>query len=354
MSPLADGEPPCACRARACAGPTPSSRPGQPHGPRAGAAAWAWCPATACCCAAPTRRCWRPAGLAVVKAGGIAVGSMPLLRARELAAIVEKAQISHALCDATPGRRAGAGARRGCPTLQQVLTLRRRAAGTRNRGRPQPATFENVDTAADDICLMAFTSGTTGVPKGTLHSHRDVMAACACWPPHVLRPHVPTMCSSAARRWLSLSAWAAAAVPAGGRREHGAAGEGQRPTRCRRPSPRPTAPPCASPRPRPTAPSRWRRSLSVARGTHSSAYAAQMRLGRRGPAGRHARAVAAGHGPDAHRRHRLHRAAAHLHLRRRGHGASRRHRPAGAGLPRGHPGRSTAKNCRPARWAAWP
>ncbi len=50
------------------------------------------------------------------------------------------------------------------------------------------ARFDNVDTAADDTCLMAFTSGTTGQPKGTMHFHRDVMAACACWPPHVLRP----------------------------------------------------------------------------------------------------------------------------------------------------------------------
>ncbi|MEY4653201.1 MAG: ATP-dependent AMP-binding enzyme family, partial [Pseudomonadota bacterium] len=53
----------------------------------------------------------------------------------------------------------------------------------------QPATFGNVATAADDTCLMAFTSGTTGQPKGTMHFHRDVMAACACWPPHVLRPN---------------------------------------------------------------------------------------------------------------------------------------------------------------------
>ena len=44
-----------------------------------------------------------------------------------------------------------------------------------------------MDTAATDICLMAFTSGTPGVPKGTLHFHRDVMAACAAWPKHVLK-----------------------------------------------------------------------------------------------------------------------------------------------------------------------
>ncbi len=50
------------------------------------------------------------------------------------------------------------------------------------------ASFQNVATAADDTCLIAFTSGTTGEPKGTMHFHRDVMAICACWPPHVLRP----------------------------------------------------------------------------------------------------------------------------------------------------------------------
>ncbi len=127
--------------------------------------------------------CW----FAVVKAGGIAVGSMPMLRARELAAIVDKAQISHALCDARLAEEL-ALARAGCPTLQQVLHFGGEAAELETAAAHMPAQFENVDTAAEDICLMAFTSGTTGVPKGTMHSHRDVMAACACWPPHVLRP----------------------------------------------------------------------------------------------------------------------------------------------------------------------
>jgi 2-aminobenzoate-CoA ligase len=127
--------------------------------------------------------CW----LAVVKAGGIVVGTMPLLRARELTTIVHKAQVTHALVDA---RLAGELelARADCPTLARVLSFHGGGAdGLEARAAAKPATFANVDTAADDICLMAFTSGTTGVPKGTLHFHRDVMAACACWPPHVLR-----------------------------------------------------------------------------------------------------------------------------------------------------------------------
>ncbi len=120
--------------------------------------------------------CW----FAVVKAGGIAVGSMPLLRARELVPIIHKAQITHALCDARLLDEL-ALARAECPTLQQQLDFNGGGAdGSREaRAAAKPATFDNVDTAADDTCLIAFTSGTTGVPKGTMHFHRDVMAACA-------------------------------------------------------------------------------------------------------------------------------------------------------------------------------
>jgi 2-aminobenzoate-CoA ligase len=128
--------------------------------------------------------CW----FAVVKAGGIAVGSMPLLRAKELTQIVRKARISHALCDVRlADELATAGP--SCPTLKQVLHFNPGAQGELEaRAAHQPAEFEAVQTAADDVCLMAFTSGTTGEPKGTMHFHRDVMAACACWPRHVLRP----------------------------------------------------------------------------------------------------------------------------------------------------------------------
>ena len=126
--------------------------------------------------------CW----LAVVKAGGIAVGTMPLLRARELRAIVHKAEISHALCDEHLAEELNR-ALPECPSLRQLCLFGGASNELEARAAAHPTGFENVDTAADDICLMAFTSGTTGVPKGTLHFHRDVMAACACWPPHVLR-----------------------------------------------------------------------------------------------------------------------------------------------------------------------
>ncbi len=127
--------------------------------------------------------CW----FAVVKAGAVAVGSMPLLRARELTQIVAKAQISHALCDASLAQELLLAAP-SCPTLTKVLHFDSDAPdGLEARAALKPPRFDNVATAADDTCLMAFTSGTTGTPKGTMHFHRDVMAACACWPKHVLR-----------------------------------------------------------------------------------------------------------------------------------------------------------------------
>ncbi len=127
--------------------------------------------------------CW----FGVVKAGGIAVGTMPLLRARELIGIVAKAQITHALVDARLAEEI-ALARPSCPTLTHVLHFNGTGdGGLESASATQPTTFSNVDTAADDTCLIAFTSGTTGQPKAALHFHRDVMAACACWPPHVLR-----------------------------------------------------------------------------------------------------------------------------------------------------------------------
>jgi 2-aminobenzoate-CoA ligase len=121
--------------------------------------------------------CW----LAVVKAGGIAVGSMPLLRARELKAIIDKAQISHALCDVKLQEEL---ALVGSAALKHVLNY---GGDLEARAANKPSHFTAIDTAADDVALMAFTSGTTGTPKGTMHFHRDVMAACICWPAHVLR-----------------------------------------------------------------------------------------------------------------------------------------------------------------------
>ncbi len=127
--------------------------------------------------------CW----FALQKAGAIAVATMPLLRAKELGQIVDKAQVTHALCDAALGEEL-ARAQAEHPVLQRIVHYHSEAAdGLEALAAGKAGQFQNVDTASDDVCLIAFTSGTTGQPKGTMHFHRDVMAICRCWPPHCLK-----------------------------------------------------------------------------------------------------------------------------------------------------------------------
>jgi 2-aminobenzoate-CoA ligase len=122
--------------------------------------------------------------LAVRKAGGVAVPTMPLLRTKELSYIMGKAKIDLAPCDArldeeiekAPKRiRAVYWGRGGANSLENLML------------QHSYDRFAPCDTAIDDVCLIAFTSGTTGEPKGTMHFHRDMLATCDSYGKYVLQ-----------------------------------------------------------------------------------------------------------------------------------------------------------------------
>jgi 2-aminobenzoate-CoA ligase len=122
----------------------------------------------------------------VLKAGGIVVATMPLLRAGELATIIEKAQISHALTDARLVEELET-ARQDAPVLSNVMTFGPGGELEERMEAKQPE-FETVETAAEDVALIAPTSGTTGEPKGCMHFHRDILAVCDTFARYLLDP----------------------------------------------------------------------------------------------------------------------------------------------------------------------
>ncbi len=126
--------------------------------------------------------------LAVVKAGLIAVATMPLLRAKELGEIIEKSRPVVALCEGKLLEELQT-AQKAYPTLETIVAFNQPDApdSLAARAARKDGVFTACPTAADDIALLAFTSGTTGKPKAPVTTHRDVLAMCETWPRHVLK-----------------------------------------------------------------------------------------------------------------------------------------------------------------------
>ena len=128
--------------------------------------------------------CW----LGVFKAGGICVGTMPLLRAKEIIEIVNKAEIAHALCD----KRLEGELKLSLPSCPSLKFIKYWYDDSKSSldflSSEKSSEFENINTLAEDVAVIAFTSGTTGKPKGTMHFHRDVIAMCDCFPRSCLKP----------------------------------------------------------------------------------------------------------------------------------------------------------------------
>ena len=117
--------------------------------------------------------CW----LAATKVGAVVVNTMPMLRAGELTQIVDKAEISHALCD-TRLMEELVGCAKESSYLKSVVGFDGTFSHDAELDRlalEKPVTYKAVETGRDDVALLGFTSGTTGTPKATMHFHRDLL-----------------------------------------------------------------------------------------------------------------------------------------------------------------------------------
>ncbi|MEO7602462.1 MAG: AMP-binding protein, partial [Sphingomicrobium sp.] len=128
------------------------------------------------------------AWLGVLKAGGVVVATMPLLRPGEIATVLERAEISHAIVDSRfiGDFREGADQAR---TVEHVIKF----DGDYGHGELESRTRDlaplpPADTGRDDPAIIAFTSGTTGIPKGCVQFHRDILASCDTFAKHIIGP----------------------------------------------------------------------------------------------------------------------------------------------------------------------
>lgn len=123
--------------------------------------------------------CW----FAIIKAGGIVVATMPLLRAKELTTIIYCAEISIALCDADLKEEMELVNSKHLKNISYY-----RNSDLEVKMASKPTTFENYKSKSNDVTLIGFTSGTTGIPKMTAHFHSDILNICEAFPNYSLQP----------------------------------------------------------------------------------------------------------------------------------------------------------------------